>query len=401
MVGYHKLLALPLFFLWGSAINAAHDAEEAGTVFRKALKHRRDVKSAQWQIDYSLKCPSDPDSNVDCRMNISFEGNKSRIEKLDHSDQRQVILCLNCENESFAALILHPRLYEDPTQKTKPIVPYDLKEKRFPLAYLHLHELNLDLLDGNPRHSYTTKDYSIPGLRDVGLVPIGFGPKIHDVTLDFFSKNFEHHKSFTVQTDPHEGDMLTKVSWVDESAPMKGVVVGTGKSIEATIDTTCHFWFDPQRNWTVRKAVQENNIGWRETLTNTIKQDSESGVWYPSHWIFERTRKGQSYVREEGILEAISINKPFAKDYFTLGDIDELEPGTDVRWSLKAEPPASGRLFWSGKDIVGEGDYRLIQSASKNGQSARRFLMIALVNIALISALIGTHLYRRRFMKST
>ena len=148
------------------------------------------------------------------------------------------------------------------------------------------------------------------------------------------------------------------------------------------------FLFDPTKDYALRYEENPSSLlNDKRSIQNDLSQDAVSGLWYPSHWVFERYAQGEIVEREENFLEVISINQPIPPKNFDLSSVKELIPGTTVRWMVDSPPPAEGKLVWDGKKVVGISDYNFA-IATAGSWSSRRLFMIC-VNTAGISAIIA------------
>ena len=153
------------------------------------------------------------------------------------------------------------------------------------------------------------------------------------------------------------------------------------------------FLFDPAKDYALRSELKPSSLTQDErSLENELSQDSASGLWYPSRWVYEY-QKGTLVEREENFLEVISINQPIDPKRFTLADIESLIPlGTPVIWKLDSPPPAKGMFLWDGKKVVGLSDYQVGNNRADAPWSRRLFLIC--VNTAGISAIVAIACFR-------
>lgn len=164
-------------------------------------------------------------------------------------------------------------------------------------------------------------------------------------------------------------------------------------------------YLDPGKKYAVRRMVRfDSVIKVRSVLENEMKQDPESGVWYPSHWVYEQYRYDQLQVREENTMEVISINKKIDPKRFTLESVEGLKPGTPVIWKLDTPPPGKGKLEWDGKKIFAHGEHGenlVFRGIDPKRQRMKRIFFIC-GNLAIISGSLGLYYqYKNRRNRSS
>ena len=154
-------------------------------------------------------------------------------------------------------------------------------------------------------------------------------------------------------------------------------------------------WIAEEQGPTIRKMFHNSPqvVIYDETLEVDVVRDAQSGVWYPSHWRYERNDDNQPRMKEEGIVKNAVFNQPLPDHLFEIKNISCIPPGTKILWTAKLiPPPYEGPLVWDGKKVVGLSEYNF-GVARAGSWSSRRLFMIC-VNTAGISAIIAIICFR-------
>jgi hypothetical protein len=240
--------------------------------------------------------------------------------------------------------------------------------------------------------------------------------------LPAFAKSFAAQKpledgspAVSVTQEKFKDDLCFKVRWFRELRNISGIgkiMDGkTGMELKLTQEemngvlkksnahSVIEVFIDPEKNGAIRKMADYDTFSRsRKVLEKELKQDKSTGLWYPSHWIFEKYHNDQLILREENTLEVISLNKPIDSKRFTLQSVEGLKPGTPVTWKLDTPPPGKGKLEWDGKKIFAHGEFgeNLISHELDAIKARKRWTFIVCFNITAIAAIIAFQLWRRK-----
>ncbi|GHT38639.1 hypothetical protein FACS189427_12870 [Planctomycetales bacterium] len=108
-------LLCSLFFVTveEEVLSQTDDRAKAIDMFRKSVEQRERIKSGHWIITHrSDEIVPPPLQNSPVTLDIAFEGKKHRIHK--KIGEREIILCLDCMPNTFAAVVVHPLMYNPP-----------------------------------------------------------------------------------------------------------------------------------------------------------------------------------------------------------------------------------------------------------------------------------------------
>jgi hypothetical protein len=394
----HVLIILLFVYQVAATLGIADDRHKAISIFEKSIAGREAIKSAHCHLNV-YRGGSNKESNLD----IVFDADKIYIDKQE--DGRQFYLWINCyTSNNIAVLELEPKIQPGFDSK----IPSAAEGKMYPHSFLTLR--NNKYID--PKESnWLYDDYAnaFPNVKYMGQMLTRYlTPKGHLVTLDFALQTLKQQPISQIQitNETMGNDDLLKVSWRHHTIIDSTLLDELNNNAEKKISEEAFkksrefqmsYYFDPQKNYIIRKVELKFILsGWGDVLNNEVKQDLQSKIWYPSHWVYESKEMDNVY-KEEYDLEMTDINKPVSNSYFDMSSLKKLEVGTTVRWNMDSPPPAEGRLVWDGKKVVGISEYKF--GIATGGRETSRHMFIILVNIAGISAIIAIQclrVWRRR-----
>ncbi len=131
-----------------------------------------------------------------------------------------------------------------------------------------------------------------------------------------------------------------------------------------------------------------------EFLEVDVALDAGSGIWFPSAWHYERKNDGEFRTSQDVTITDVVLNKPLPEHLFDMKDIKILPVGVNVRWNATMiPPPAEGRLFWDGNDVVSHEDY--ISALIKTPHDKSRVRRIICFNVGIVFLLLAACLWSR------
>ncbi len=135
-------------------------------------------------------------------------------------------------------------------------------------------------------------------------------------------------------------------------------------------------------------------MSYDEILEVDVALDAASGIWFPSAWHYERKNEGQKPTVQDVTITDVVLNKPLPESLFEMQDIKILPAGVAVNWLAKmVPPPAEGRLFWDGNEIVSQDEY--IQNAFKNNDGGRNFSIIICFNVGVLALIYAIYAWKK------
>jgi hypothetical protein len=148
---------------------------------------------------------------------------------------------------------------------------------------------------------------------------------------------------------------------------------------------TTRAWIAPERGYSVLRLESEfrhDPEKHRGVAESNLQRHDRSGIWFPTHYVYEELIGGQRVTLEKGEVKIISLNEKIPAETFTFAGV-----GVPAGWPVNdfTRPDVSDRLAWDGRQVVS------LRKAQREIEAAWRlniFYAACAVVLALVSAVL-------------
>ncbi|MDR1959820.1 MAG: hypothetical protein LBQ54_12385 [Planctomycetaceae bacterium] len=353
-------------------------------LFMSVLRNREQITSGQMEINYTYSSVRDekPMGKITRQLQIAFDKDRRRIDRTSTYQTGLVIDDIGCIGCYQPELILH---YSNQLEKgvdkselvrQKVITFYDTSQLENDLA------LKMWKKDFGSKFQYLVVflNYSHPNDEQV----VAAKERWWNLTLN--SEVIWELSKITLTQENYNGVLCKKVSFY---TPLDDGIM------------TQEYWISETQGNSIRKIVHISDMieesDYDEILEVDVAQESNTGIWYPSSWKYERNNDHKPRTREEGAVKNVVFNKPLPEHLFKMKTISIIPKGTRVIWSAKSVPPPDeGKLIWDGENIISSGKYGLkLINEKKNGSRVVRIILVNVIGLSAIAASIFFRRYRK------
>ena len=194
----------------------------------------------------------------------------------------------------------------------------------------------------------------------------------------------EYCSELTIDDEEHKGVMCKKITFYGEAS--NGALKNT-------------LWIAETQGYSVLKQhflfTRTAEVFDEELLEVDVALDKDTGIWFPSSWLYEDTRGGKASFWQNGTVENVVLNKPLPETLFDIRDIKIIPAGAQVHWRAKVVPPPhgaspTGELIWDGNDIITRGMYNenLVKQAAAASKS-KEFKAAILLSVLTVCVIYG------------
>lgn len=377
------------------------------------------IKRGEYLIRSRYDRHAEPLKNMETTIRIVFDGEKTRIDR--EAGKRKTVYCSFYKNNEQVFFF-----ESEPRHFIKRETPPGL-ELSPPILTKLIFEMRHSLIKTNI--GGFTEDRSLINVKSMGYIPCSISyqavlfPDLSQYLPGLCTKFSENDQiESNVTHDEYKGipclkitiTMDNKESIIKQALKFKkkGLILSHDTSGNPTpvpsdeeiidqirkIDTRSQkeIIIDPAKNFALRSKKGLDKSFMQHNLENDLSQDKSTGLWYPSHWVYESYMNGKLVEREENTLEVISLNKRIDPKRFSLEGVEELKPGTPVVWKLDTPPPGKGKLEWDGKKIFAHGEFgeNLVMQNVDPAQPRKRMIFIVSVNVVVIAGIVVFQYYR-------